>query len=368
MTVTSELQAQIDTLRGEVGQLERSIAPAVAAGLRAHSDRPSIEKGAPTIQFGVVDSVFEDDGYANVILDGQTVVTPCMILGAVVEGERVAVIFYPPSGSLIIGMVDPNAQTAGVAISGLPVAATLTGGELVPVVQSGATVQTTAQDIADLGGSGSGFPIGPHDDGVATHEIQVGFPADGVMFVSSAADDSNSFAVYTQIAGYPASGDAAAGWDLDTGSGDAGLLLGMATRSTDGAGFELAGDSPVLGGASFALNFTAGQRAGNAAAYGDLGTLIGLLAAEFLYASEATVGASISMQALLNAAGATVGATVDASGNASVIIGSIGGTPATISLGDPGDLPSTDPHINGQLYMTGYVSGVTPGTVMVSAG
>jgi len=43
---------------------------------------------------------------------------------------------------------------ADVKISDLTSAAALDGTELVPVVQNGSTVQTTAQDIADLGGGG----------------------------------------------------------------------------------------------------------------------------------------------------------------------------------------------------------------------
>lgn len=42
-------------------------------------------------------------------------------------------------------------------ISELSSAATLTGSEPIPTVQSGVTVQTTAQDIADLAGGGSSF-------------------------------------------------------------------------------------------------------------------------------------------------------------------------------------------------------------------
>jgi hypothetical protein len=45
---------------------------------------------------------------------------------------------------------------ANVKISQLPSAATLTGSEEIPVVQSGATVKTTAQAIADLAGGGGG--------------------------------------------------------------------------------------------------------------------------------------------------------------------------------------------------------------------
>src|SRR5262245_17696135 len=41
-------------------------------------------------------------------------------------------------------------------ISELPAAGALTGAELVPAVQGGTTVQTTAQAIADLGSGGGG--------------------------------------------------------------------------------------------------------------------------------------------------------------------------------------------------------------------
>lgn len=46
-----------------------------------------------------------------------------------------------------------------IKISELTAAGALTGTELVPVVQSGATKRTTTQDIADLGGAGSGYTV-----------------------------------------------------------------------------------------------------------------------------------------------------------------------------------------------------------------
>ena len=46
---------------------------------------------------------------------------------------------------------------ADVKISELTSAAALDGTELVPVVQNGSTVQTTAQDIADLSGGGASY-------------------------------------------------------------------------------------------------------------------------------------------------------------------------------------------------------------------
>ena len=45
---------------------------------------------------------------------------------------------------------------ANSTISGLPVAATLTGTEIVPITQSSTTVRTTAQAIANLSTGGSG--------------------------------------------------------------------------------------------------------------------------------------------------------------------------------------------------------------------
>ena len=48
---------------------------------------------------------------------------------------------------------------ANVKISELEEAATLTGDELVEIVQGGENVQTTAQAIADLGGGGGGLSV-----------------------------------------------------------------------------------------------------------------------------------------------------------------------------------------------------------------
>lgn len=354
MTVTSELQAQIDMLRGEVGQLERSIAPAVAAGLRAHSDRPSIEKGAPTIQFGVVDSVFEDDGYANVILDGQTVVTPCMILGAVVEGERVAVIFYPPSGSLIIGMVDPNAQTAGVAISGLPVAATLTGGELVPVVQSGATVQTTAQDIADLapGGGSSGFPIIDLGHGDATAQISIPIDSDPgggpwamamqQSLISTNSPESQAFDLWF-LENTP---DGLGGFDESV------QRVIKASLAADDTIVELL-MSASLGATAIGAQTDWSCAGGNYLGFGGP-TPIPHIQMRSGFTSTTAPGTPLIGTLKIESAGF---------GPIDILIGGGQGDHILVP-----NLPTSDPHNDGQLYSVGYVSGVTPGTVMVSAG
>ena len=46
---------------------------------------------------------------------------------------------------------------ANIKISELTSASTLTGTEIIPLVQSGSTVKTTAQDIADLAGGGVSY-------------------------------------------------------------------------------------------------------------------------------------------------------------------------------------------------------------------
>ena len=58
-----------------------------------------------------------------------------------------------------------------------PLASTLTGTEIVPGIQGGVDVQITAQDIADLGGGGSGDVVGPStsvDNRLATFDGTTG--------------------------------------------------------------------------------------------------------------------------------------------------------------------------------------------------
>lgn len=64
-------------------------------------------------------------------------------------------------------------------ISELPAAASLTGAELVPLVQAGATVQTTVEALASLGGAG---------------EVMV---ASGTMQLADAVVKTNAFTVPT---------------------------------------------------------------------------------------------------------------------------------------------------------------------------
>lgn len=99
---------QLADLSGRIDQLRGEIPAAIAEGIRVSGARPAGEKGAPSLQFGVVEEVFDADGYADVTLDGQTAATAVNMLGGLVSGERVGVLLYPPSGNLAIGMVQPT--------------------------------------------------------------------------------------------------------------------------------------------------------------------------------------------------------------------------------------------------------------------
>lgn len=94
-------------------ELEASLAPAIAVGVREYARRPATEQGSISLQFGTVEGVFASAGYATVVFDGQTTSVPVTMLGAAVAGERVAVMFYPPSGTLLIGQVNPTGGGSG---------------------------------------------------------------------------------------------------------------------------------------------------------------------------------------------------------------------------------------------------------------
>lgn len=103
----AEIQAFVDaSVARALAAKDTEIAAAIAQGLRVYADRPVGEKGAPSLQFGVVEQV--NDTYAFVTLDGQTDAVPINMLGGLVEGERVAVLLFPPSGNLAIGMFQPT--------------------------------------------------------------------------------------------------------------------------------------------------------------------------------------------------------------------------------------------------------------------
>lgn len=108
------LQDQIDaTVAAAIERLRDEIAPAIAEGIRIQSVRPASERGSVSIQYGEVVGVFTD--YITVLLDGQTDPVPADTLGTLTIGDRTAVFFIPPSGTLAIGSgsgsVPPPAST-----------------------------------------------------------------------------------------------------------------------------------------------------------------------------------------------------------------------------------------------------------------
>lgn len=171
-TVTAQsMQAQIDALAAQVAALREEIPPAIAEGLRLFADRPPGEKGSPTLQFGVVESV--SDTWAMVTLDGQTDPVPINMLGGLVEGERVAVLLVPPSGNLAIGMVQP------AVVGSLP-----PGGTAAQVLTKIDATNGNA-DWETPSAGGSGFPVGPGDDGTSTASITHTAPVAGTGTIST---------------------------------------------------------------------------------------------------------------------------------------------------------------------------------------
>jgi len=78
---------------------------------------------------------------------------------------------------------------ANLKISELPAAGALTGAELIESVQGGINVQTTTQDIADLGGGGGGHVI--EDEGTPlTQRTKLNFVGGGVAVTDDSGDDA----------------------------------------------------------------------------------------------------------------------------------------------------------------------------------
>jgi hypothetical protein len=102
----------------------------------------------------------------------------------------------------------------GQKISELDAATTLDGSELVAVVQDGATVKATAQDIADLGGGGGGggtwaqAGIWDHsvDGSVATFEVDVTGAEDILVELINVSTSASA------IIGLQVSGDGGSTW------------------------------------------------------------------------------------------------------------------------------------------------------------
>lgn len=177
----AEIAALVDQKVAEaIGAKDQEIAQAIATGLRTFADRPVGEKGAPSLQFGIVEQVA--DTYAFVTLDGQTNAVPINMLGGLVEGQRVAVMLFPPSGNLAIGMVAPS------TVGGLP--------------PNGAAtfVLTKASDAdfdVDWEAADAGLPIS-FDDGTVTYTIDI---ESGNLVLKTVKDSGSVLASKLRIIG-----------------------------------------------------------------------------------------------------------------------------------------------------------------------
>lgn len=88
---------------GAIDQLKPEIAAAIADGLRTNNAVPVGDLGGMTLRTGTVDAVYAD-GHCDIILDGDGAeTTPCTLLNGATIGQRVAVVFSPPSGALVLG-------------------------------------------------------------------------------------------------------------------------------------------------------------------------------------------------------------------------------------------------------------------------
>lgn len=363
----ADLEVIDQRVQAALSHLIEQLPNAIASGITTHAARPPSERGSPSLQFGVVEDSFPDQGFAQITLDGQINPIPVSMLGPLTVGERVAVLFYPPSGTLAIGQVSP-VGIPGVSISNLPPAGTLTGGEDVPVDQSGTTVRTTTQDIADLAAGSSGFPVGPDDDGTATHEIQVApSGTDGVLLLSTTADDGHSKTVFSTVA------DA-------SGSGSAQFILESQKLNAPTASVAINGgiNSSGVTAASFAVLDTTGVGTkliqildGSGDGFSELvtrtaGGALGVVRSSGSNTDD-SVGAALSAADTTASKTASINLLSQTTGDPVIQISTQGGS-TVFSNVVMENLPTSDPHNLDQLFMTGFVSGVSPGTVMVSAG
>lgn len=110
VTTTSDL---VSLALREVDALRDELPSAIAHAIRLQASKPASERGSITLQYGTVEGAFPALAYANVLLDGQFTPVPITMLGSANTGDRVAVLFYPPSGALMIGTVTPAGSGGG---------------------------------------------------------------------------------------------------------------------------------------------------------------------------------------------------------------------------------------------------------------
>jgi hypothetical protein len=129
---------------------------------------------------------------------------------------------------------------ASVKISALPVAALLVGGEELPVVQTGATKRTTAQDIANLAPAGPALPlsIGQGGSGQITAQLALDAFFAGVgKGVLQVGDGAHNTALAAPALGQVLTGDPAQVHGMHWTAPPAGSPAGLTTEIQ----FNLAG-------------------------------------------------------------------------------------------------------------------------------
>lgn len=308
----ADLEVIDQRVQAALSHLIEQLPNAIASGITTHAARPPSERGSPSLQFGVVEDSFPDQGFAQITLDGQINPIPVSMLGPLTVGERVAVLFYPPSGTLAIGQVSP-VGIPGVSISNLPPAGTLTGGEDVPVDQSGTTVRTTTQDIADLATVAVAFPIGPQTIGSGVFEINA-ISGGGSSAMELTVEDTGSSTI-SQI-----------------------LILTNNTPNTSEIGIisALPGGSSVRGALQTEADASGGLGEATMAAENATGAV-----AQVLCQSNAADGAQILMTA-----GSGFSFTASSAAGAGINVQT--------------SLPSSDPGVSGQLYEVAGVVMISP--------
>lgn len=179
----ARIQRQVNAqIADEVARLRDEIPPAIAEGIRIQANRPPTERGSLSLQFGTVDTVFDD--YVSVRLDGSTAPVSCTTLGPLDADDRVAVFNTPNSGALAIG----DRGGAGTGVQSV-------------VAGTNVTVDATDPQNPIISASGgSGFPVGPEDDGTSAAEIQHFIPLTGVgqLLYQLTNDSSGAFSEIVQ--------------------------------------------------------------------------------------------------------------------------------------------------------------------------
>jgi hypothetical protein len=88
---------------GLSGQEAQEVAQAIGLALREERDRPVGDLGNASYRIGTVGAVYPDGSYVDVTLDGDADPSHMQAAAVVMPGDRVIVLFVPPSGAYVLG-------------------------------------------------------------------------------------------------------------------------------------------------------------------------------------------------------------------------------------------------------------------------